>query len=59
MYKVKNLDKSTQRFYSNGKVIDLEPGKSIIVEEAPPRTPSFHIEVYEEKEEKKNKKEVK
>ena len=59
MFKVKNLDKTTQRIYSNGRAVYIEPGKTVLVEEAPGNLNIFHIEQAEEQLEEPKKLKIK
>ncbi len=60
MYKVTNIDETTQVIYDKGgRRVTIEPGKTEIMEVPPKESYTFHVEKIEEKEELKNKKEVK
>ena len=52
MKKITNIDKTTQVVYINGQRVDIEPGKSILMESTPGPA---HIFKVEEVEEPKNK----
>lgn len=54
MYRVKNIDQTTQVLFSKGKRIELKSGESIWMESPPKESYIFHIEqIAEEQEEPK------
>jgi len=55
MYKVTNIDKTTQILENKGKRIGLKPGESIIVPNYVEESYTFHVEKIEKKKEEPKK----
>jgi len=57
MYKVKNIDKTTQVVYDKGgKRVTIEPGETKLMEVPPKESYIFHVEKAEQEEEPKKSK---